>query len=44
MVYQWVTQVLKGDIKLHSEPQSDAYFKMQFIITLPDLTAKSHYD
>ena len=44
MVYQWVTQVLKGDIKLHSEPQSDAYFKTQFIITLPELTAKSHYD
>jgi signal transduction histidine kinase len=44
MVHQWVTQVLKGDIKLHSEPQSDAYFKTQFIITLPDLTAKSHYD
>ena len=43
MVYQWVTQILKGDIKLHSEPQSDAYFKTQFIITLPDLTAKSHY-
>ena len=44
MVYQWVTQVLKGDIKLHSEPQSDTYFKTQFIITLPDLKAKSHYD
>ena len=44
MVHQWVTQVLKGDIKLHSEPQSDAYFKTQFIITLPDLAAKSHYD
>ena len=43
MVYQWVTQVLKGDIKLHSEPQSDTYFKTQFIITLPDLKAKSHY-
>ncbi|MGE6448138.1 sensor histidine kinase [Pseudoalteromonas tetraodonis] len=44
MVYQWVTQILKGDIKLHSEPQSDTYFKTQFIITLPDLKAKSHYD
>lgn len=44
MVYQWVTQVLKGEIKLHSEPQSDTYFKTQFIITLPDLTANSHYD
>ena len=44
MVHQWVTQVLKGDIKLHSEPQSDAYFKTQFIITLPELTAKSDYD
>lgn len=44
MVYQWVTQVLKGDIKLHSEPQSDTYFKTQFIITLPDLKEKSHYD
>ena len=43
MVYQWVTQILKGDIKLHSEPQSDTYFKTQFIITLPDLKAKSHY-
>ncbi|MDN3412585.1 HAMP domain-containing sensor histidine kinase [Pseudoalteromonas sp. APC 3250] len=44
MVYQWVTQILKGDIKLHSEPQSDTYFKTQFIITLPGLKAKSHYD
>ncbi len=44
IVYQWVTKVLKGDIKLHSEPQSDTYFKTQFIITLPDLKAKSHYD
>ena len=44
MVYQWVTQILKGDIKLHSEPQSDTYFKTQFIITLPGLKVKSHYD
>ncbi|MGB2740939.1 MAG: HAMP domain-containing sensor histidine kinase [Cognaticolwellia sp.] len=35
MLFQWVTQVLKGEVKVESEPSSDEHFKTKFMIMLP---------
>lgn len=37
MVHQWVTEVLQGELILDSDPDSDDFYKTQFIITIPDL-------
>ncbi|WP_394193062.1 sensor histidine kinase [Pseudoalteromonas atlantica] len=37
MVHQWVTEVLHGELILDSDPDSDDFYKTQFIITIPDL-------
>ena len=38
MVFQWVTKVLKGEIKVESDPKSEQGFKTKFMIILPDIT------
>ncbi|KGJ98990.1 sensor histidine kinase [Pseudoalteromonas sp. ND6B] len=43
MVYQWVTQVLKGEISLQSDPHSNEDYKTQFVILLPEVATKTHY-
>ena len=35
MVFQWVTQVLKGKIAVESDPNSEERFKTKFVIILP---------
>lgn len=37
MVQQWVTQILQGEIKLQSNPQSTERFKTRFIITIASM-------
>ena len=44
MVYQWVTQVLKGEISLQSDLGGNEYYKTQFVILLPELATKTHYN
>jgi signal transduction histidine kinase len=36
MVSQWVTQILKGQLSLDSDPQRGEKYKTRFTITLPD--------
>ncbi len=36
MVSQWVTQILKGQLNLDSDPQRGEKYKTRFTITLPD--------
>ena len=43
MVYQWVTQILKGEISLQSDPHSNEDYKTQFVILLPEVATKTHY-
>ena len=44
MVYQWVTQVLKGEISLQSDLGGNEDYKTQFVILLPELATKTHYN
>lgn len=37
MVHQWVIEVLHGELILDSDPDSDDFYKTQFVITIPDL-------
>jgi signal transduction histidine kinase len=44
MVYQWVTQVLKGEISLQSDLGGNEDYKTQFVILLPEIATKTHYN